>query len=152
MYKHFCVVDSDGYYVTYVLTKDGEIFSYELKEGEELLDALAPTGMDKPRWDGGQWEETGTPPAPITYTPEEKRTYAYENFVYYPDPKDTEFPPTQFTDEPVAPWRGQNYTLDGLEVPWIHYASEGSDVAVEIETIKHTAKDRFRTDYYPDEV
>jgi hypothetical protein len=58
VYKHFCVIDGDGFYVTYVLKIDGTVFAYTLKDGERLLDAAPPpSGWDKPRWDGEAWEE-----------------------------------------------------------------------------------------------
>jgi hypothetical protein len=59
MFKHYCVIDTDGFYREFVLEIDGSIVAYTLKEGESLLDAPPPCGMDTPMWDGGGWVETG---------------------------------------------------------------------------------------------
>jgi hypothetical protein len=55
MFKSYCVVGEKGEYVTYVLTIGGEVFAYQLGEGERLIDAPAPSGMENPVWDGERW-------------------------------------------------------------------------------------------------
>ena len=78
-YKHCCVVDIDDAYITFVLVlleqnEEGEtvenVQSYELKDGERLIDAKPPTmrpyagaaGYIYPRWDDdtGGWIECAT--------------------------------------------------------------------------------------------
>ena len=78
-YKHCCVVDIDDAYVTFVLVlleqnEEGEtvenVQSYELKDGERLIDAKPPTmrqhagatGFIDPVWDDdtGGWIEAAT--------------------------------------------------------------------------------------------
>lgn len=69
-YKHSCVIDVTGFYVTLVLVllaeeRDGKtkekIQHYTLKEGESLLDVPTPSEYVKPRWNGAEWEEAATP-------------------------------------------------------------------------------------------
>jgi len=62
---HRCVIDRDGYYVTFVLLveqADGSTapYSYSLKSGESIIDASPPSNMIALRWIGTAWEETGT--------------------------------------------------------------------------------------------
>lgn len=57
-YKHYCVIDSQGYYVTLVLVVDGVVQNYTLKEGERLIDAAPPGNYIKPVWDGVTWTES----------------------------------------------------------------------------------------------
>ena len=78
-YKHCCVVDADGAYKTFVLVllekgEEGEtvenVQSYELKDGERLINAKPPAirqhagtaGFIKPKWDNDAdtWEEAAT--------------------------------------------------------------------------------------------
>ena len=59
-YKHYCVIDSQGYYVTLVLVVDGVVQNYTLKEGERLIDAAPPDGYIKPIWNGSTWAESAT--------------------------------------------------------------------------------------------
>ena len=78
-YKHCCVVDADGAYKTFVLVllekgEEGEtvenVQSYELKDGERLIDAKPPTmrqhagtaGFITPKWDDDTeaWVEGAT--------------------------------------------------------------------------------------------
>ncbi len=67
-YKHCCVIDKNGYYITFVLVlgdiygNDAKIQHYQLREGERLIDAPAPAGMARPRWTGTDWQETLPPP------------------------------------------------------------------------------------------
>lgn len=74
-YKHACVVDANGLYVTLVLvitepSENGDerptIQHYMFKEGETLIDTDPPTprphagavGLINPRWDGIAWVES----------------------------------------------------------------------------------------------
>ncbi|MFV0497182.1 MAG: hypothetical protein ACK5L0_03285 [Candidatus Fimivivens sp.] len=76
-YKHACVVDADGLYVSLVLvltepTQDGTeqaaIQHYTLQEGDVLIDAAPPdyraytgaVGLVTPCWDGATWIEAAT--------------------------------------------------------------------------------------------
>lgn len=64
-YKHYCVIDAQGGYKTFVLTVDGRVRHYALGAGERLLDAPAPAarpyagaeGFIAPRWNGTAWAE-----------------------------------------------------------------------------------------------
>ena len=68
-HKHCCVIDRDGYYVTFVLillkNANGEkgefIQGYTLKDGEKLLDVNPPSKMVRAHWNGSAWEEGATP-------------------------------------------------------------------------------------------
>lgn len=69
-YKNACVVDEKGNYLTLVLVilepdehnaVRENIQYYTLRTGERLVDAAAPSGIVKPRWNGKQWEESTTP-------------------------------------------------------------------------------------------
>lgn len=67
-YKHSCVIDADGNYVTLVLvyTKNErneaieEIQHYVLKTGEYLLDVSPPGNFIKAHWNGSAWEEAAS--------------------------------------------------------------------------------------------
>ena len=78
-YKHFCVIDAEGNYKTFVLVllEPGEdempqekIQYYELLEGKSLVDTAPPStrpytgamGLVRPRWDDetGAWVEGAT--------------------------------------------------------------------------------------------
>ena len=67
-YKYCCVIDSSGYYVTFVLVlledskgNKGELIQYyTLKDGERLIDADPPHDMVKPLWTGSAWKESAT--------------------------------------------------------------------------------------------
>ena len=67
-YKYCCVIDSSGYYVTFVLVlledsngNKGEFVQYyTLKDGERLIDADPPHDMVKPLWTGSAWKESAT--------------------------------------------------------------------------------------------
>ena len=68
-YKYSCVVDADNLYKTFVLVylepgENGEIretiSSYELAEGEYLLEVNPPSNLVKPHWNGEVWEEAAT--------------------------------------------------------------------------------------------
>lgn len=78
-YNHFCVVDMDGVYKTFVLVKleqglDGKIIenvqNYKLSDGEKIVDAKKPVmrvcaesvGFVKPCWDedAETWVEGAT--------------------------------------------------------------------------------------------
>lgn len=67
-HKHCCVIDSNGYYVNFVLVlledsngNKGEFIQYyTLKEGEQLIDSTPPHGIVKPLWTGSGWQETAT--------------------------------------------------------------------------------------------
>lgn len=75
-YKHSCVVDGDGLYVTLVLVllgkdEDGSspmIQHYALKAGESLADTAPPAmrpcagavGFIRPQWDGSAWIEAAS--------------------------------------------------------------------------------------------
>lgn len=57
------VIDKNGIKVEFVHVFDnGNIDSYELKEGEMLIttDWQIANSMVKPRWDGSKWVETAT--------------------------------------------------------------------------------------------
>lgn len=73
-YKHCCVVDAQGHYVTLVLVlleenEEGQVEErvqyYALQEGERLVEAGPPTarpyagaaGFVSPVWDDGAWTE-----------------------------------------------------------------------------------------------
>lgn len=63
---HRCVIDRDGYYVTFVLLveqDDGSTapYSYSLKSGESLIETSPPSNMITPRWINGGWREMATP-------------------------------------------------------------------------------------------
>lgn len=63
---HRCVIDRNGYYVTFVLlveqaNGDAAPYAYTLKEGEALIEASPPSNMITPRWTGTAWVETATP-------------------------------------------------------------------------------------------
>lgn len=68
-YKHCCVIDRNGYYVTFVSilleNANGEkrefIQGYTLKDGEKLLDVNPPSKMVRAHWNGSAWEEGATP-------------------------------------------------------------------------------------------
>ena len=65
---HRCVIDANNHYVEFVLTyEDGSIESYELKEGETLIEAPPPLPLEsgeRPRWTGTEW----TPqPEPVPF-------------------------------------------------------------------------------------
>ncbi|MEG0541742.1 MAG: hypothetical protein RR528_05395 [Angelakisella sp.] len=69
-YKHCCVIDAAGFYVTLVLVllqadPDGSakenIQYYTLGTGESLIDAPAPVSLIKPQWNGASWVEGATP-------------------------------------------------------------------------------------------
>lgn len=67
-YKHSCVIDASGNYVTLVLvlTKNEkneeieDIQHYVLKAGERLLDVSPPGNFIKARWNGSSWEEAAS--------------------------------------------------------------------------------------------
>lgn len=96
-YKHCCVVDREGFYKTLVLVllepdDTGQIVEkiqyYELNEGEQLLEAAAPSAYVRPQWDGETWAEGATPeeieaweqehpaPPPPIPTPEQQQLAA----------------------------------------------------------------------------
>lgn len=71
-YKHCCVIDSTGNYITFVLlllepdTNGNEQWQpqhYTLQDGEQLIDTLPPIGILKPKWNFGtaSWQEAATP-------------------------------------------------------------------------------------------
>lgn len=94
-YKHSCIIDAQGFYVTLVLVlleqnEDGKteekIQYYTLGAGESLIDESAPASLVRPQWNGASWMEGATleeiaaaeaakPPAPPTPPPtsEQKR-------------------------------------------------------------------------------
>ena len=98
-YFHRCVVDRDGFYISFVLVHvndDGEaIDSYELKEGESLIDAPAPGGMAKPRWTGAEWIETLPPPEYDSET----HTAHYDGDAWVIEPKPEPLPAPATRDE-----------------------------------------------------
>ncbi len=67
-YKHCCVIDAEGNYVTVVLAVDDVPQNYTMAEGEQLIDATPPVprphaggnGYIKPRWRDGTWSESST--------------------------------------------------------------------------------------------
>lgn len=76
-YKHACVIDANGIYVTLVLvlkemsedgTEQSTIQHYTLKDGETLVDATPPIyryhagtmGFIAPKWNGVRWVESAT--------------------------------------------------------------------------------------------
>lgn len=68
-YKHSCVIDAAGFYITLVLVifepagtgeTTEEIQGYTLKSGEYIIDTAPPSGFIKPKWNGSAWEETAT--------------------------------------------------------------------------------------------
>lgn len=73
-YKHCCVIDANGFYITFVLVllenskgEKGEfIQNYKLKKGEKLIAVTPPRNMKKPRWNGSNWEEFSTKVSPNT--------------------------------------------------------------------------------------
>ena len=69
-YKHCCVIDRQGYYVTNVLVHLEQndqgalvdrIDTYILGTGESIIETSVPSGMLAPRWNGSIWVETATP-------------------------------------------------------------------------------------------
>lgn len=65
-YKYMCVVDSEGYFVSFVQVVNFEgqnaIRNYSLSEGENLIEAAPPSSdvFARPRWVEGVWNEGGT--------------------------------------------------------------------------------------------
>lgn len=80
-YKHCSVVNSDGYYVEFVLvvktqvtnqdgttSDDWVVQNYQIQEGEQLVDEKRPHGRAHAgdegivmyKWDGSQWVEGAT--------------------------------------------------------------------------------------------
>ena len=68
-YKHCCIINTAGYYQTFVLvllvpqedgTVENNVQGYGPLPGEQLIDALPPTGFVKAHWTGTAWEEGAT--------------------------------------------------------------------------------------------
>lgn len=67
-HKHSCVIDSNGFYITFVLVllknADGtdaeNVQNYDLKSDEYLLDVEPPLNLVKAHWNGHSWEEGAT--------------------------------------------------------------------------------------------
>ncbi|MEG0944824.1 MAG: hypothetical protein RSF86_14450 [Angelakisella sp.] len=68
-YKHSCVIDAEGCYITLVLVLfepadtgeiTEEIQGYTLKSGEYIIDTAPPSGFIKPQWQDSTWKEAAT--------------------------------------------------------------------------------------------
>lgn len=69
-YKHCCVVDAVGNYITFVLVQNGTVQHYTPLPGDALINAAPPAlrphagaaGFVRPRWDAdtNQWTEGAT--------------------------------------------------------------------------------------------
>lgn len=57
---HRCVIDRDGYYVTFV-NIDHIPKSFALTDGQSYIEASLPSNMLKPRWINSDWREIATP-------------------------------------------------------------------------------------------
>lgn len=60
-YRHCCVIDEQGNYITLVRIVDDTVQGYALQDGERLIDAVLPVGYIKPVWSGGYWKDQATP-------------------------------------------------------------------------------------------
>ncbi len=67
------IIDSEGYYLREGIVEE---------ESEFAIVATCPSGFILPRWDGTQWVEGGTPPAPVAQPPSaEERIAALESAI-----------------------------------------------------------------------
>jgi len=57
---HRCVIDCDGYYVTFV-NLDDLPKSFAITDGQSYIEASPPSNMIAPHWTGDAWEETASP-------------------------------------------------------------------------------------------